>query len=101
MRSLGRSIFYTMRSEGAGATRESIAIGLGMFIGCLPVFGLHLGLCVAIGGLLGVNRLKMYLAANISNPFVAPLLLFSELQVGSLVRRGTVHPISLTTVQTT
>ena len=101
MRSLGHRIFYTMRSEGAGATRESIAVGLGMFIGCLPVFGLHLGLCVAVGGLLGVNRLKMYLAANISNPVVAPLLLFSELQVGSLLRRGSVHPISLATVQTT
>ena len=101
MRSLGHRIFYAMRSEGAGATRESIAIGLGMFIGCLPVFGLHLVLCVAIGRLLGLNRLKMYLAANISNPVLAPLLLFSELQVGSLLRRGTVHAISLNTLQTT
>ena len=90
-----------MRSEGTGAIRESLAIGLGMFIGCLPVFGLHLGLCVAIGGLLRVNRLKMYVAANISNPVFAPLLLFSELQVGSLLRRGTAHAISLDTVRRT
>jgi hypothetical protein len=36
---------------------------------------------------LGLNRLKIYLAANISNPFFAPTLLFAELQIGSLMRR--------------
>lgn len=96
----GRRFFYRMRSEGSGAVRESVAIGLGAFIGCLPIFGLHLGACIALGWLFGLNRLKMYLAANISNPFVAPLLLFSEVQLGSWLRRGVVHGISLETVRT-
>jgi len=100
MRSFGRQLLYTVRTEGAGATRESFAIGLGMFIGCLPAYGLHLGLCVAAGRMLGLNRLKMYLAANVSNPLMAPLLLFSELQVGSLLRRGQYHPISIETART-
>ena len=92
MPSLGRRIIYTMRSEGAGAARESAAIGLGAFIGCLPIFGLHLAVCIGLGWLLRLNRLKMYLAANISNPLVAPFLLFAELQVGSFLRRGAFHP---------
>src|SRR6185503_6632073 len=101
MPSFGRRIIYTMRSEGAGAARESAAIGLGAFIGCLPIFGLHLAVCIALGWLLRLNRLKMYLAANISNPLVAPFLLFAELQVGSFLRRGVFHPISLEAVRTT
>ncbi|MGE0448058.1 MAG: DUF2062 domain-containing protein [Vicinamibacterales bacterium] len=101
MASLGRRIFYTMRNEGAGAVRESIAIGLGTFIGCLPLYGLHLALCIAAGWLLGLNRLKMYLAANVSNPLVAPVLLFSEVQLGSLLRRGALHEISIEAVRTT
>jgi uncharacterized protein (DUF2062 family)/SAM-dependent methyltransferase len=95
-----RRFFYRMRSEGSGAVRESVAIGLGAFVGCLPIFGLHLGACIVLGWLLGLNRLKMYLAANISNPFVAPLLLFSEVQLGSLVRRGVIHSITIDTVRT-
>lgn len=99
MTTFGRRFFYRMRSEGSGAVRESLAVGLGAFIGCLPIYGLHLGVCVVLGWLLGLNRLKMYLAANISNPFVAPLLLFSEVQLGSLLRRGALHAISLDTVR--
>lgn len=95
----GRRFIYRMRSEGSGAVRESVAIGLGAFIGCLPIFGLHLGACIALGWLFGLNRLKMYLAANISNPFMAPLLLFSEVQLGSWLRRGAVHSISIETVR--
>jgi len=95
VRALGRRIFYGLRNEGAGAPREAAAIGLGVFIGCLPVFGFHLLLCFVAGAALGLNRLKMYLAANISNPFFAPTLLFAELQIGSLMRRGAVHPLTL------
>ncbi len=95
MYSFGRRVFRDMRNEGAGAGRESFAIGLGIFIGCLPVFGFHLLLCLAVGRLLRLNRLKMYLAANISNPVVVPTLLFLEVQAGSLLRRGTLHPISV------
>jgi uncharacterized protein (DUF2062 family)/SAM-dependent methyltransferase len=99
MARLARHIFYTMRSEGAGAVREAIAIGLGTFIGCLPLFGLHLALCIAIGWACGLNRLKMYLAANISNPFVAPVLVLSEIQFGSFLRSGTLRSISFDTVR--
>ena len=38
--------------------------------------GLHLAICWVVGFLLGLNRLKMYFAANVSNPFVAPWLVY-------------------------
>lgn len=75
--------------------RQAAAFGLGTFIGCSPLFGFHLPLCLAAGSLLRLNRLKLYLASNISNPLVAPVLLFSEVQAGSWLRVGAPYPLSL------
>lgn len=95
-----RQLVYQLRTEGEGAGRDALAIGLGVFLGCLPLYGLHLALCVAAGWLFGLNRLKMYLAANISNPVMAPALVLAELQAGALVRRGELHALTLDTVRT-
>jgi uncharacterized protein (DUF2062 family)/2-polyprenyl-3-methyl-5-hydroxy-6-metoxy-1,4-benzoquinol methylase len=94
-----RRLVYDMRTEGSGPGRESAAIGVGVFIGCLPLYGLHLIICVVAGSLLRLNRLKLYLAANISNPFFAPWLLFAEVQTGSWLRRGQFHRVSIETFQ--
>ena len=89
-----RRRFQGLRTEGAGARRETAAVALGVFIGCLPLYGLHLTICWLIGYVLGLNRLKMYFAANISNPFVAPWLVVVEVQVGAWLRRGTLHQVT-------
>jgi uncharacterized protein (DUF2062 family)/SAM-dependent methyltransferase len=96
-----RRLVYTIRTEGAGPGRDAVAIGLGVFVGCLPVYGFHLALCWGLGWLLRLNRLKMYLAANISNPFVAPFLLLAELQVGAWSRRGDLHALTLASIRET
>jgi len=89
-----RRVFQGLRTEGSGAGRETAAVALGVFIGCLPLYGLHLAICWVVGLLLGLNRLKMYFAANVSNPFVAPWLVFAEVQVGAFVRQGSFHPVT-------
>jgi uncharacterized protein (DUF2062 family) len=96
-----RRFMYGVRTEGSGPHSEAAAIALGTFIGCLPFYGLHLMLCVAVGTLFRLNRLKMYLAANISNPLVAPWLLLAEVQVGAFIRRGSFHELTLQSVKTT
>ena len=101
MRASVRRLFYGLRTEGAGAGREATAIGVGVFIGCLPFYGFHLLLCWIAGRLFGLNRLKVYLAANISNPLIAPILVFTELQAGAWLRRGAFHAMTLQTAKTT
>ena len=96
-----RRVFYGLRTEGAGREREAAAVGVGIFIGCLPFYGFHLLLCWVTGWLLGLNRLKIYLAANISNPLFAPTLIFAELQIGAWLRRGAFHPLTLQAAKTT
>jgi SAM-dependent methyltransferase len=72
---------------------------MGVFIGCSPLYGFHLLLCAVVGWFLGLNRLKIYLAANISNPFMAPLLILAELQTGAWFRRDQLHALTLDAVR--
>jgi uncharacterized protein (DUF2062 family)/2-polyprenyl-3-methyl-5-hydroxy-6-metoxy-1,4-benzoquinol methylase len=95
-----RRLFLILWTEGEGPGRESAAIGLGVFIGCLPAYGFHLLACTVAGTVFRLNRLKMYLAANISNPFFAPWLILVELQVGAWLRRGSFHPLTIETART-
>lgn len=94
-----RRVVWELRTEGVGPSREAAAIGLGTFIGCSPLYGFHLLLCLVVGWCLGLNRLKMYLAANVSNPFMAPLLILTELQTGAWFRRDQLHALTLDTVR--
>lgn len=84
-----------LRTEGAGSVREAVAVGVGAFIGCQPFYGFHLALCWGVGKLFRLNRLKVYLAANISNPLLAPFLIFTEVQVGAWLNRGAMHPLTI------
>jgi SAM-dependent methyltransferase len=95
-----RRTFYDLRTEGQGPAREACAIAVGLFIGCSPFYGFHLLLSWMAGRLLGLNRLKVYLAANVSNPIVAPLILFAELQTGAWLRTGSFLALTLETVKT-
>ncbi len=85
---------HALRTEGDTRGRESLAIGLGLLIGCSPFWGVHFGLCWLAGAAFGLNRLKMYLAANVINPLVLPPLFYAEVQAGALVRRGQLLSLS-------
>jgi SAM-dependent methyltransferase len=79
---------HRARTEGGTPVRQALAIGLGLYIGATPFLGLHLALAVGLGWLFGLNRVKVYAAAQISNPLVAPFLYAIEAQVGSRLRNG-------------
>jgi uncharacterized protein (DUF2062 family) len=79
---------YRLRTEGDTPVRQAAAVGLGTFIGCQPIYGLHLALCVIAARWLGLNRLTMYLSTYISNPLTLPFLLLAGWQVGYLVLHG-------------
>jgi uncharacterized protein (DUF2062 family) len=90
-RALRRSvtrIWRRLRGVRQSPARVALAVGSGLFIGSLPVYGLHFFLCLLWCLPLGLDFLATYLAANISNPLVAPFLLTLEVEVGSLVLTG-------------
>lgn len=81
-------LHYRLRTEGGTPTESAFAVGLGVFIGCLPLYGLHFFLCVGAARLFHLSRVKTYLAANLSNPLVAPFLLYLEYGVGHWIFAG-------------
>lgn len=98
----GRSLaelLFRLRTEGDTPLRQSVSVAAGVVVGCLPVYGLHLALCVALGRLLRLSRVTMYLAANLNNPIVGPFLVYAEIQAGSLLRRGSLYPLSFTALR--
>jgi uncharacterized protein (DUF2062 family)/2-polyprenyl-3-methyl-5-hydroxy-6-metoxy-1,4-benzoquinol methylase len=81
-------IWRRLRGERQSPARIALAVALGLFIGCLPVYGLHFVLCVLVCIPLGLDLVLAYLVANISNPLVAPFLITLEVEIGSLVSTG-------------
>lgn len=55
-------------------------------------------MCIVIGWLFRLNRLKIYLAANLVNPLVLPAVLFAEVQTGAWLRRGYGYPLSMSAI---
>ena len=88
-------LLYELRVEQGTPARHAVAVGLGTFIGCLPLYGLHLPLCLGVAHLARVNKLLCYLAAYINNPLTGPWITLAELELGHLVLHGTMMPLTL------
>lgn len=84
-----------LRTEGDTPRRRGAAVALGTFIGCIPVFGLHLALCTVLARLLRLSRVLTYLAAHVNNPLTAPFLVYAELGVGHWLLTGRWPPLEL------
>jgi len=94
VRARAAAIWRLLRGAESPA-RLGVSVGIGLFIGTLPLYGLHLPLCLVICLPLRLDMPMAYLAANISNPLMAPFLVLAEVQLGALLLRGESLPFSL------
>ncbi|MGC4064270.1 MAG: DUF2062 domain-containing protein [Polyangiaceae bacterium] len=83
-----RRIYHRIRGGRLTLGRVVGLIYIGLFIGLLPLYGLHLPLCLGLSMWLGLDGLLAYAAANVSNPFFAPFIVMLEVEVGSLISSG-------------
>jgi 2-polyprenyl-3-methyl-5-hydroxy-6-metoxy-1,4-benzoquinol methylase/uncharacterized protein (DUF2062 family) len=81
-------LWRRLRGTPGSALRAAAAVAIGLFIGCQPLYGLHLVLVLAVCVPLRLDAVLAYLAANISNPLVAPFLMFSEVEAGAYLLTG-------------
>lgn len=88
MRSLLVGLWRRLRGTPGSPARAASAVALGLFIGCQPLYGLHFVLVLGVCLPLRLDAVLAYLAANISNPLVAPFLIACEVEAGSYVTRG-------------
>lgn len=88
MKSFLLGLWQRLRGTPGSAARAAFAVAVGLFIGCQPLYGLHFVLVLAVCLPLKLDSVLSYLAANISNPLVAPFLIFSEVEVGAYLTTG-------------
>ncbi|MCB9785708.1 MAG: DUF2062 domain-containing protein [Deltaproteobacteria bacterium] len=74
--------------EHTEPSRMAAAVFLGCVVGCTPLFGLHLWVCVALAWLFRLNQIVVYAAANISIPPLAPFIGFAAVQLGERLLHG-------------
>ena len=88
MKSFLLRVWRRLRGSPGRPARSALAVAVGLFIGVQPVYGLHLVLVLAICLPLELDAVLSYLVANISNPLVAPFLVFAEVEVGAYLTTG-------------
>jgi uncharacterized protein (DUF2062 family) len=86
---------YQLRTEGDTPLRQAASIWVGTAVGVVPVFGIHLGLCLLLARLLRLNTIKTCLAAYINNPVTALPLLYLSAGIGRWMFTGAWISLSL------
>ncbi len=62
---------------------KAMSIGLGVFMGIVPIWGFQLLASVALAALLRLNKVLVLIACNISIPPMIPLIIFVSYRCGS------------------
>lgn len=81
-----RELLYKLRTEGTSPGKLAGAVAAGLLIGCSPLYGFHLALCLLFARLFRLNPGLTYLAAHVSLPGLWPLLVLAEIEVGRRLR---------------
>jgi uncharacterized protein (DUF2062 family) len=90
-----RRLWRRLRGGEFSPVRLALSVATGLFVGCQPVYGLHFPLCAAVCLPFKLDLVAAYLAANISNPLMAPFLVVLEVNVGSYLLTGQPAPFDV------
>jgi len=93
------SLWDQVRTEHNTPGQVGGAVGVGLFLGTLPLYGIHFPLCLAAAWLLKLNKITVYVAANISIPPIAPFLIAGGIALGETLRFGQIRPLDMDQAQ--
>ena len=83
-----REAWHAARSDPKERGRFAGAAAIGVFIGNLPLFGLHTVLCVLAAKKLKLQPLAVIAGSHISTPPIGPFLIALQIAVGHLIVHG-------------
>lgn len=92
-------LWRRLRGGEQSPRRTALSVALGLFVGSLPIYGLHFPICLLACVPLRLDFVLAYVAANISNPLVAPFLLLLQIQTGALLLSGRPLPLNVDAVR--
>lgn len=88
-------------NSGESVARKSAAVGFGVFMGIVPIWGFQMIVAVFLAHLFKLNKIIVLAAANISIPPAIPFILYASLWTGGLLtNRPTFVDIDSITIET-
>ncbi len=90
-----KKLAATLCTEGLEPLPAGLAVGLGLFIGVVPIYGLQSVAAIGLAILLGLNKPLTFAATFINNPFLQPFLVLGSIECGSVLRTGAFLPLRL------
>lgn len=96
-----RKFITLLLNEGLDPYRAAAAVFLGIFIGIMPIYGFHALAAVGVALLFRLNKPLTVAGTIISNPLLQPLIIFSSVELGCLLRLGSFQHLSLSELATT
>lgn len=85
--SLGQ-VWTRLRGGSLEPGRAAASVAIGIFVGCMPIYGAQLLVVLAVCVPLRLDSALAYVAAHVSNPLTIPLVLAAEMEAGSLLLTG-------------
>jgi uncharacterized protein (DUF2062 family) len=90
-----RKFVTPLLRESLDPGHAAAAVFLGIFIGIVPIYGFQTLTAVGVAFLLKLNKPLTVAATFISNPVLLPLIIFSSVELGCLLRLGSFQPLTL------
>jgi uncharacterized protein (DUF2062 family) len=90
-----RKFVSLLLKERLDPRRAAAAVFLGIFIGIMPIYGFHAFAAVGVALLFRLNKPLTVAGTLISNPLLQPLIVFSSVELGCLLRLGSFQPLTL------
>jgi uncharacterized protein (DUF2062 family) len=90
-----RKFITPLLQEGLDPGRAAAAVFLGIFIGIVPIYGFQTLAAVGVALLFRLNKPLTVAGTFISNPLFQPLIVFSSVELGCLLRVGSFQPLTL------
>lgn len=90
-----RKFITLLLEERLDPCRAAVAVFLGIFIGILPIYGFQTLAAVGVALLFRLNKPLTVAATFINNPLLQPVIVFSSVELGCLLRLGSFQPLTL------
>jgi uncharacterized protein (DUF2062 family) len=87
-RSRFAQVWSRLRGGSLEPGRAAASVAVGIFVGCLPIYGAQFLVVLAVCVPLRLDVALAYVAAHVSNPLTLPFVLAVEMETGSLLLNG-------------
>jgi uncharacterized protein len=90
-----RNAWRRLRGGELSPERAAASVAVGLFVGCLPFYGIQSFICLLFSVPLRLDFPVAWLVTNFANPVTAPFLILFEIELGGWMARGIWVSLSL------